>query len=502
MNRTQSSLINLLTAIIGQGISFPVNFVARIVFIRSLGVVYLGVNGLFTNILAMLSLMELGIGPAIVFSLYQPLAEKDETKIKALMKFYQKAYRLIGVIIAISGCMLTPFIEFFIHDVSEITEIKLIFILFLINTVISYFFSYKRSLIIADQKRYIATAYRYAFYIGLNIAQMIFLLFTQNYIYFLILQILFTFMENIMVSKRADRLYPFLKDRDSVKLSHETFQQIAKNTSAMILHKIGGVVINSTDNILISTLIGTLWVGLYSNYSIIIIACNAVLVQCFVAITASVGNLGAIASKSRILKVFEVAQFINFWLYGWACICFMVLLNPLIILWLGADLLLPAECVFFIILNFYMTGMRKSVLTFKDALGLYWFDRYKPVFESLINLGVSIILAQRIGLVGIFMGTFISCMTTSFWIEPYVVYRYGFETFSGNYFKRFACYTFSILLAGLITAWLCKYIMGGTIFHFAGKLFVCIVIPNLIFFLLFRKTKEFQQILQIIYRIF
>ena len=199
--RTSSTIKNLFWAFIGQGIGLIISFISRIFFLKILGSEYLGLNGLFTNILTVLSLAELGIGTAIIYSLYRPLAVKDELKIKQLMFFYKKTYIIIGIIILILGIAITPFLKYLINDIPNIDYIWLIYILFVIYTSVSYFYSYKRNLIIADQNRYIATIYRYLFYILLNITQIIYLVITKDYFGFLVLQIIFTILENIFVSK-------------------------------------------------------------------------------------------------------------------------------------------------------------------------------------------------------------------------------------------------------------------------------------------------------------
>ena len=216
MSRTNNSLKNMKYAIVGQGLGLLVSFFSRLVFVRTLGSEYLGLNGLFTNILSILSLAELGVGAAIIYSMYKPLAEKNINKVKALMGIYKKAYVTIGMIIALIGSALVPFLDHLIKNKPNLPYIELIYLMFVINSSISYFFSYKRSLIIADQKRYIATFYRYGFYFLLNITQITVLLLTHNYIFYLGLQIISTFIENICVSRKADTLYPFLKEKGSV----------------------------------------------------------------------------------------------------------------------------------------------------------------------------------------------------------------------------------------------------------------------------------------------
>lgn len=491
--RTISSIKNLIVAFGGQFIGIIISFVARIVFLQILNAEYLGINGLFTNILTILCLAELGIGSAMNFSLYKPLAEHNKEKIKSLMYLYKKAYIIIGIIILVLGIAISPLLPYFINEMPDIPEnIYFIYILFVINTGISYFFSYKRALIISDQKRYIATFYRYAFYFLLNVAQIICLLITRNYILFLVLQIIFTLLENIFVSIKANKMYPYLKEKNIDKLLKEETKEIKKNVFAMVIHKVGGIVVNSTDNILISKFVSLTAVGLYSNYYLITNALNIVIGQVFSSIVASIGNLGATENKEKLKNIFDKVFFMNFWIFGFSSICLYILFNDFITLWLGEEFLLSISVMLVIVISFYITGMRKSVLNFKDALGLFWYDRYKPIFEVVINLITSIILAQKIGLAGVFIGTIISTLTTSFWVEPYVLYKYGFKTKLREYFKQCIKYTIITILVALLTIFIVNTLFTSvTILSFIGKLLLCIGIPNLCFVIIFRKSEEF-----------
>ena len=498
MSRVKNSVKNIKYGVVGQILSLVVSFVARMVFVSTLGSEYLGLHGLFTNVLSILLFAELGIGAAIAFSLYKPLSEQNIPKIKVLMRLFKRAYITIGIIIATLGLSIAPFLSFLVKDMPNIPHIHLIYLMFVTNSAISYFFSYKRSLIIADQKRYIATYYRYGFFIILNILQSIFLITTKNYLLFLVLQILFTFIENLIVSRKADKLYPYLKEKTSENLDGDTKKTIVRNVKAMMIHKIGGIVVNGTDNLLISKFVGLISVGIYSNYLLVITALNSIFGMIFQGVTASIGNLGATQSEEKSLFIFKCLNFIGFWIYGFATICLINLINPLISIWLGEEYLFSVSLVMVITVNFYLTGMRLSVLTFRDALGLYWNDRYKPLFESSINLVASIILVKKFGIVGVFIGTTISTLSTCFWVEPYVLFKYGLKSSTVSYFIRYIINTLILLLGASLTWLICSFIDGFTILSFSLKLLVCIVVPNVIFTLVFRRTEEFNYLISVL----
>lgn len=492
MSRSTKSIRNLITAFIGQGFGLIISFIARIIFIKFLGSEYLGLNGLFTNILTVLSLAELGVGEAITFSLYKPLADKDEYRCKMLMQLYKKIYTIIGIVILVLGVSITPLLPFLINDLPDMSNINLIYILFVINTSLSYFFSYKRNLIIADQNRYITTIYRYGFYFILNIIQIIYLIIRKDYIGFLILQVLNTLIENIFVSKKADKMYPYLKDKESVPLDKDVKKSIIKNTKAMMMHKIGGVVVNSTDNILLSSFVNLVAVGLYSNYYLITNALNTIFGQVFSSLTASVGNLCASTNQEKQYQVFKNINFINFWIYCFSSVCLICLFNPFIEIWVGKEYLFSLDIVFILVINYYITGMRKSVLTFREAAGLFYKDRWKAVVEALVNLVVSILLALKLGTLGVFLGTFISSITVCVWVEPYVLYKYGFKKKLRLYFHEYFKYLTTTIFIALITYGLCSIISGNIYLTFMIKCSISLIIPNLLIILLFHNNNEFK----------
>ena len=497
--RTKKSLINIGTAVTGQIFAILISFISRLVFVRILGAEYLGVNGLFTNILSMLALVELGIGPAIIYSLYKPLAFNDEQKVKALMNLFAKTYWIVGIVILIIGLAIMPFLDIIIKEPPNIPDLAIIYILFLANSVITYFFSYKRSLIIADQRSYITTIYRYSFYFVLNVIQIIILLKTKDFLLFLFAQIVFTFLENFLVSLKANQMYPYLKGTNNEKLDEETKAAIFKNVRALLYHKLGGKVVFGTSSIIISAFVGIIWVGLYSNYLLITNALNIIIGQFFTAITASIGNLNACGDKERSNFIFKTLFFISWWIFGFSSICLLVLINPFITLWLGSEFTMEFFVVLMIVVNYFITGMRKASLTFKDSMGLFWNDRYKPLAEAAVNLVVALFLVQHWGLVGVLVAICISTMAVCFWVEPYVLYKYGFERSSKEYFLRYVFYTMITILLALLTVFINNILFYDvTITSFLGRLLVCLVVPNVVIILGFYRTKEFQYLLGVI----
>ena len=496
MARTQNSIRNIFAAMLGQLGGILVSLLARVFFLHYLNQTYLGLNGLFTNVLTMLSLVELGVGPAMAYSLYAPLANGDVEKIKSHMAFYKKAYITIGLIIAALGLAFLPFYTVFMDEVPDIPHLNTIYLLFVTNTVVSYFYSYKRSLIVCDQKKYIETSIHYGAYFILNVIQIIFLALTQNYVVFLILQVISTWGENFILARKADKLYPYLREKDAAPMDKDDREIIFRNVAAMSMHKVGAVVVNSTDNILVSKLIGLATAGLYNNYYTIIHPLQTVTNQIFESIVASVGNLSASAQEgdvTRLKETFNDVFFFAFWIYTFCAACLLNLLPPFIqFIWLrNRGWLLDKGTLIVLVINFYLYGMRRPVLTFRDASGAFWNDRYKPLFESAINLVASILLARRFGLMGIFLGTMVSTVTTSLWVEPYVLYRNVFRWPLYDYFIRFLSH--AVVTAGVcfLTVKLCNWV-GYSLLSIFPRILICAVVPNGMLLLLFHRTKEFH----------
>lgn len=491
MSRSSKSIKNFKIALLGQGSGLVISFIARIIFIRILGSEYLGLNGLFTNILTVLSLAELGVGEAITYSLYKPLAENDNYKCKMLMQLYKKMYIIIGIIILIVGIFVTPFLPYIINDIPSIKGINYIYILFVINTSVSYFFSYKRNLIIADQNRYVATIYRYFFYFLLNIFQIVFLIITRNYIIFLILQIFFTLIENFFISLKANKMYPYLKDNSKIQLDKDSKKEIIKNTKAMMMHKIGGTIVSSTDNILLSKFVGLIEVGLYSNYFLITNALNIIYGQFYSSILASVGNLVVEQKTEHQYKVFQNIDFMGFLVYSFSSVCLLCLFNPFITLWIGKQYTFNISIVLVIVINFYITGMRKSVLTFREASGLFYKDRWKAIIEAIVNLIASIILANKYGTIGVFLGTLISSVSVCVWVEPYVLFKYGFNKKLSVYFKCYFKYLFFTVYLAILSYFTCFFINETNLVSFILKMIICFTVFFVNVLIFYRNNSSF-----------
>jgi len=467
-----------------------------------LSIEYLGLSGLFSNVLTMLSLAELGFGAAISYSLYKPLAFGEKHKIQALMKLYRKAYRIIGTLVLLLGFAFTPFLYVLMKEVPDIPHLYSIYWLFVINSGSSYFLGYKRAVIVADQKSYINSIYTYGFQILKHALQIVVLVVTRNYILFLVVLLAFTIGENLAITLRVNSLYPYLKEKTDASLSRDEKEKIKKNIIALTFHKIGGVLVNGTDNIILVRFVNLASAGLYANYTLLQSSVDGIVGLMYSSITASIGNLSAEKGSVGSKALFDELNFISAWVYGFTALCLYFLCNPFISLWLGRAYLFPKSIVFVIVCNYYLTGMRRPVLAFKDSLGLFWYDRYKALLQAGINLVVSVVLARKYGVIGVLIGSSVSTLATCFWIEPYVVFRFGFDKSLTQYFLQYLGYTLVTLVAGLATFGILHLILlPNTILRFAVSLLSVIVVPNLIYLLFFHRLSLFKEVIAILRRI-
>lgn len=492
---TKNSIRNISWGLIGQLIAYVLRFIIRIVFIQSLSAEYLGIEGLFTNIISVLSLSELGFGTAIVFSLYKPIIENNTDKILGLMNFYRKVYFVIGIVVLTMGLAISPFLDFFINEMPNIPNLQWYYCLFVFQSAFSYFFAYKRSLLIVNQQNYLVSIVHYIVEALFVCCEIIVLLSLREYVIYLLLTVVQVIVENLVISFLCDKYYPTIKKCRNYEIDRTTFLKIKSDVSSLVIHQFGSIVVNATDNIIISKYIGIIETGLYSNYSLIITAINGVLGQLFSGMTASLGQLNANEDEKHKQNVFWELFLLNHLIYGVVGLCAFFLISDVVFLAFGSNYILGQDVIAVLIVSFYLNGMRKTTLLYKSTMGIFKPDRYKAFVEAVINLLISVTLAKNIGIIGVFIGTVISCLLTSFWIEPLVVFKYGICDKARTYFSRYCFYLICILIALVPCFFICKMIVCTNIFILIMKGSIIVIVATLILVLPVIKTREFKSLL-------
>lgn len=497
-SRTKNSIFNISSNLTVYIIKTILNFIARTVFIKVLGELYLGVNGLLSNVLSMLSLAELGISSAISFCLYKPLANGDVKKISSTMTYFKKVYRVIGLVVLFIGMILFFFLDKIIKEYDTIPQLNIIYLLYLINTVSTYYTAYKEILITADQKAYKLTKINIVFTILLYALQIVSLLIFKNFIVYLVIQFFVQIVQKIATNIYVSKQYQEVDFNCKTKLDTITLGTIKKNVKAMMFHKIGDYCINGTDNIIISNMINVSTVGFYSNYNMIIVAINSIITMIYNNLTASFGNLLVKADKNKSLAIFKKIDFIGFVLYSFCGIMFACLVSPFIKIWIGEKYILQGITVMLIAFSFFFTGMRVACTTVRNAGGLYNEDKWVPLIQSIVNLVFSVVLAKYIGLNGVILGTIISSIIPNFY-RTFILYKMVFKEkytkYLINYYFRYLIFFVVVLL---ISFWIINLINIGGVIGILLKAFSVFLIYSIFLFIVFKKFEEFNYIIEII----
>lgn len=490
--RTQNVKRNSFYALLGQAITIILKAITQMIFVRTLSLEYLGISGLFNNILNMLSLAELGIGTAILFNLYGPVANNDIERIKMLMNFYKSTYQRIGGFVMVIGLCITPFLDLLIKDTPDIPELQIIYVLYVFNNAASYFFVYKQAILIAHQENHVIFKIEIARNVIMHFGQIVILVLTRNFLLFLSIQIVCTLLFNYVNTYVAEKKYLFLKNNNSLFEKKEK-RKIYKDVYATMAHKLGGVLVLGTDNLLLSMFVGVYAVGLYSNYLLFINSIKGFMTRVYDSLVSSIGNLLNMESEEKVYSIYRQLFFLSFVVTSVISIGFSCLANPLIEVFFGAEYLLDKKLVVLMSINFYFTdlcGIRAITNKFKTAKGLFWNDRYKPYVEAFINLVASVVLLQMLGFAGVLLGTLVSTLCTCIWIEPYVLFKHGLHKPLKEYACLFLKYMFAFLGAWLISEIIiCRIPQNHRI---PLGVMVCILIPFCFYVLLFRRTEEFQ----------
>lgn len=487
-SRTYLVMKNSAYGMVNKVFALVLSFVSRTIFIKMLGAEYLGVNGLYSNILSLLSLSELGIGSVLTFSLYEPIAKGDVEKTSELLNFYKNVYRAIAFVVLAVGLILIPFLKYIVNSSFSEKDVCIYYLFYLANSVASYFSVYKSTLIKAKQEYYIveniATASKYA----IAIAQILALLIWRNFLVYLAIMVLGTIFQNIIISITANKRYKIRKYKNEILVYGK--KDIINNVKSTFLYKIGQVIINYTDNILISILLGTIVVGYYSNYSMIVSQITGIIGILNTALIASLGNMATEKNAETSNKVFRNLVFMYHVLTTFCSICFIMVFNDFITIWIGEENLLGLSAVVAITINFYIQNIINPVWMYREAYGLFNEMKYIMLLTAIVNIVLSVILAIKFGVAGIILATGIARLMTTVWYEPRILYKNVFKKDVRQYYAMQIKY-FAIAIGCLILLILFSWSWPASIISIIGKIFLSFVTTIAMFSLFNFKTTEF-----------
>lgn len=492
-SRTKKTGKNIVYAVGLKLLITIINFASRVIFVKVLEESYLGINGLFVNILSVLSLADLGIGTAMTYSLYKPLADGDYKKIAVLVNFFKKIYLIIAFSVGMIGLILLPFINYLVRLEEPLPNLKIYYLLFLLQSVCSYLFVYRTILLTADQKEYVISKCSILFQIITFIVKTIILFLTKNYILYLLFGIICDLSNNLTINQIAKKSYPDLhKSRSS--LDREERQNIFENVKSLFLYKFAAVVQGNIDSILISAFISTILLGYYSTYTMVIANISGVIYIIFNSVKASVGNLVAGDTDSEAsYEVFQIMEFVNFWIVGFCTVAFIVLFQDFITIVFGQKFMIPFFSMVAAVINFYITNIRQSIWAYREATGIFKQTKYITIVSTAINIILSIALGRLFGMFGILIGTVISRMVYAWWKEPIILFQQYFHRPVRVYFFNYVTRASVCAVVTVITYLLCNALPPWDMWvSFIIKLIICSVVPNLLFVLVYYRSYEFR----------
>lgn len=488
-DRTKNVTRNALSAIINKMLLLVLTFISRKFFVMYIGVEYLSINGLFANVLTLLSMADLGLGTAMNVSLYKPIAENDTRKITALLNYFKTLYRAISLAVTVIGIMLIPFLKYLINMDTNIPHLYVYYLVFVLKNAVSYLYVYKSALIRADQRTYLINKVEVVTSFAKVAAQLVSVILLKSYLMYILLDVLGILILNVAVSCRADREYGFINNRDTLDIKEK--KGIFSDISSVFLYKISWSLLNGTDNILMSVIVGTVFVGLYSNYYTITNTLETFIALLFTSLTASVGNLVATSSAQNRYQTFKVMQMVSFWICGIVCVCLMFLTQDFIQLWLGEKFLLDDLTLVAIVLNVFFSTCMRPVWTFREGTGMYKQIRYIMFITAILNALLSIVLGKWIGISGILFATSISKLLTYFWYEPNILFKNFFKVNPYRYYLDYLINGGVLALCMCICGLLVKCVEGVSVANWIIKAIICFVAINCIYFLRYFRTPEF-----------
>lgn len=495
VSRTRRSRLNVVVALGTYLLQLLLSMVLRVFFIKYLGTEYLGLNGVIVSTLSMMSLLDLGLDGVFIYFLYTPLAERNLDKARAILSLYRNIFRIIAIVIFVIGSGVYFFLPSIVGQTGmQLPGANLMYWLYLLNSLVSYLLTYNRSVLNANQEGYLVNGVTSGFLILVNVVQIVSLILGSGVVTYVGIQVIGTIFANIMITWIAKRKYPELSIGDAPSLSHEDIISIVKNSVGGFSSKIGSLVVNASDNILLSMFTNLVTVGMYSNYLVLTSAVTSIFQKISTSLTPSVGNLGAEGDVSRNRSVFSELSVTVYSVATIGILIFTILLPSFIKIWVGQHNLFSAGTTALISLNLLLQMLRVPFWVYIDAFGLQWVQRWKSVFEALVNILATLLflVVFKMGVNGVLVGTVISTITTVMWIEPLVVYSYPLDkSFSGGLRIVLKYWAFSII-AWASGSWIGNWMLEKPIGMILGVAFAATVLFIGLTYVIFHKHTEFK----------
>lgn len=490
LDRKKNAIRSTIWGVISRIIAIIGPFIIRTIIINNLGQEYLGLSSLFTSILQVLSLAELGFSSAIAYSMYEPIAQNDSELICALLNLFKKVYKIIGVVILIAGVLLIPFLNLLIKgDVPENINIYLLYIMYLANTSISYLlFAYNGVIFSAFQREDITNKIYSSLMVIQYILQVIVLILSRNYYLYYIVVPIVSILNNIVTFLMARKIYPTYIPKG--KVPDKIVINIKQKLKGVLISKFCGLTRNTFDSIIISTFMGLTAVAIYSNYYYILSNVSAIIVIIVTSMRAGIGNSIAMDSEEKNYHDFNKFTFMYMWIASICSICLLCLYQPFMCIWTGKENMFPFTIVVLLVVYFWGLALGDMIDAYSGAVGLWWENRYRTIVEAITNLGLNIILGYFGGIYGIVVSTVITIYFFNFFWKLKILYKYYFKSYKVNdYLKKICFYAFVTTVSGIITFWVTNYMIKDNIIYILLGAIICVVVTNLIYIIFYRKLK-------------
>ncbi len=509
-SRTSNSLKNIASNLGLKILLLGLQFTTRTLFIHNLGTLYNGINSLVSSTLSFLNITELGIGAAIVFAMYKPVAAKDEEKTLQYLDYYRKIYHILGGVVAIIGLLIAPFLPYLMKDAFQavqVHEVYVIYFLYLVSSVSSFFvYAYRGGLITANQHDYRLAPINYTASVLIVVSQGVSLLVFDGIFSFYVytaLPIVINSVRSILNGIFAAKWYPYIKRKAKARLFKTEIKDLYKNVFGIAISKISAIINSSVDSIIISAIIGVAILGKYYNYQTLILMVSNIVVILFSSLIPSVGNLNAEATVEHKKKIFDTIHFISFWIYGFCAVCYFLVVQPFIVIWIGeVNLLKDSLLVFVICLNFLTNGLCSAVGIFREGCGLFYQGRYRPIFTVIFNIVFSILFGYFFGITGIIAATIMSRFLTIWWYDAYIVYKYQFGEKPYSYLTDYLLKTAFVCVVGALLYYITSLLNFGVWMQLIINAAIAVIGFNVIFIICFCRTKGFRYVLDFVKRLF
>lgn len=502
MNKTKNVVSNVAWGIISKGVNIVLPFITRTILIRKLGIEYAGASSLFTSLLNILSITELGIGSALVYSMYKPIAENNTEDICRLLNFYRKCYKIIGIITLAIGMVMLPFVDHLVKgEVPDGINLRILFLIYLANSVIGYFlYAYKQSLFLASQQVRVTSRINIVSTVFLNLVQLLSLLFLANYYVYVFVIPISTALNNIFTGLLSKKIFPEYVSKGEIYDSEK--QQMKERVTGLLFQKIGNVVLKSVDTIVISAFLGLNILGIYNGYFYIVTAVESFIAVVSQSLIPTVGNCVISSDVEENYQLFKRLHFVYFWMLTVCSVCMMCLFQPFMKMWQGEKNVFDLDVVCIIVIMFFLYRIIDVVYVFSDALGLWWKAKYVTILAATTNLFFNLVLVNIIGIYGIMLSTIASLVLVYYTLYTRVLFLEYFKS-KEKWMKFLLSLILYFAIAFLIVGgayMICSVLPFRGFALLVARMLVCLTFPNLILWLLYRKDSKYLYFRKMIFK--